>query len=288
MGIGACGQRGADVASGRGSIRGPSGSVRPQPPRPSLKDIQRALARKARDTLAPRPPTRPGISKEQLNKIRDGLEKGVDVANSINNVDDFIDDVLSRLPNDSARPETNPRGSSRPDHTGDQDEEKDCINRRSEDPGYIDYDDLDFGISDPRGRAQGVTACLTEPRLGTGSRATYDPPGLDTSKGMDRGHLLARLLGGSGSRAENIVPLYGRTTNNMMMNHRLEKYLADRIRDGENIYYRATPIYRDKNDHVPLGVTIYAKGKNRPPCFMTIVNTPNAKKEDVPKGDSCL
>ncbi len=62
------------------------------------------------------------------------------------------------------------------------------------------------GDLNARGQATGVTATVTEPMLGTGTKAARDPLGWRAKSGLHRGHLLARELGGLGGTGEILLP----------------------------------------------------------------------------------
>ncbi|WP_405535087.1 DNRLRE domain-containing protein [Streptomyces sp. NBC_00075] len=123
---------------------------------------------------------------------------------------------------------------------------------------------------DNLGRAQGVRACLnkgdfnyangkgdwafdTDPTLIVGSGTEFpldnltswehQPQGL--RRGMDRGHLLAGQLGGSGEDLRNLVPLFPQANRTVMKKN--EGRIAARIQAGETMYYSVTPEYEGAN-----------------------------------------
>jgi hypothetical protein len=117
------------------------------------------------------------------------------------------------------------------------------------------------------GRATGADVCLTGPRTGTG--ATVTPPGF--GPGMDRGHLIARALGGSGGNPDNIVPLYKRA--NILMRDFAERQVARRVAAGERILYVVVPQYTGNNP-VPDAVLIYAEGNRGFFSVLRVANRP--------------
>ncbi|MEV6602475.1 hypothetical protein AB0M36_37340 [Actinoplanes sp. NPDC051346] len=56
--------------------------------------------------------------------------------------------------------------------------------------------------------ATGAEACYPGVLPPTGTDASFTPEGYEPGKGMARGHLIAKELGGSGSDGRNIVALY--------------------------------------------------------------------------------
>ncbi|MET9652164.1 LamG-like jellyroll fold domain-containing protein [Streptomyces sp. NPDC006460] len=136
---------------------------------------------------------------------------------------------------------------------------------------YMPLDDL--------GRAQGARACLnkgdynyvtdkhnwkfnTEPTnlVGTGTEFPFDknsgwnnqPRGWKPGEGLQRGHLIAKSLGGSGEDPRNLVPLYHRSNAPDMS--KVEADLAKRVETGETLYYSVTPEYIGNN---PIPVRIH-------------------------------
>ncbi|MCZ0987358.1 DNRLRE domain-containing protein [Streptomyces diastatochromogenes] len=138
---------------------------------------------------------------------------------------------------------------------------------------------------DQQGRATGAFACLTAGGFNytdkngdsvlngpdtkiMGSNAPWPPstpgfwdsvpPGfkLGNDPTMNRGHLLARQLGGSGTDRRNLVPLY-RNANSPVMSG-AEQKIADSIAAGNTVYYSSIPIYENSTNPIPSGVTMTA------------------------------
>ncbi|MFE6918740.1 DNA/RNA non-specific endonuclease [Streptomyces rubiginosohelvolus] len=98
------------------------------------------------------------------------------------------------------------------------------------------------------------------------------PPGFRLGAGMNRGHLLARRLGGSGTDRRNLVPLY-RAANSPEM-ARYEGLIADSIATGDTVFYSAVPVWEGSNP-IPQGVTMRAyTSKGVRIVDQTIVNRP--------------
>jgi hypothetical protein len=155
---------------------------------------------------------------------------------------------------------------------------------------------------DQQGRAQGAYACLTKggfnytdkngdnvqqtpPTEIMGSNAPWPPstpgfwdsipPGfkLGNKPTMNRGHLLARQLGGSGTDRRNLVPLY-RAANSPEMSG-AEQKIADSIAAGNTVFYSSVPVYENQNNPIPIGVTMTAyTSKGVQVVNQTILNKP--------------
>ncbi|MFI6858951.1 DNA/RNA non-specific endonuclease [Streptomyces sp. NPDC050421] len=84
------------------------------------------------------------------------------------------------------------------------------------------------------------------------------PPGfvLGNDPTLNRGHLLARQLGGSGTDRRNLVTLY-RNANAPVMSKQEDK-IADSIAAGNTVYYSAVPVWGSDSNPIPLGVTMTA------------------------------
>jgi RHS repeat-associated protein len=140
---------------------------------------------------------------------------------------------------------------------------------------------------DAEGRAQGAYACLSpggfdylndDGDLTLGNTDT-DIVGSSTGRDVDwghipkgyyskstalrkglplvnRGHLLARQLGGSGTDLRNLVTLY-RNANAPVMSTQEQK-IADAIAAGNTVYYSSIPIYSSPDNPIPSGVTMSA------------------------------
>jgi RHS repeat-associated protein len=157
-------------------------------------------------------------------------------------------------------------GPSRPP-TSDDDRD-DCLSGNQH---WIRYSPKDHGIADPRGRASGADACYTGgQQIPEGAPATYDPPGLDTAADMQRGHLIAKSLGGdNGPNGANITPLYGKANRKMF--NLAERYIKPRVEAGENVYLVVTPLY-DADNPVPFAITIQVYSNRSDPILLSVRN----------------
>lgn len=118
-----------------------------------------------------------------------------------------------------------------------------------------------MGSLDNLGRPTGVTATIRPESLslGTPANPSIRPPGF---KGRDanhaRGHLLARMLGGAGDEARNLVTMFQRNANHPNMSN-FERKIRDAVKSGEVVNFRTIPIYSG-NKKMPTGVTLTARG----------------------------
>lgn len=111
-------------------------------------------------------------------------------------------------------------------------------------PRRIDAGPVRYGGLTPSGQATGVSATVRKEMLGTGTKANRRimTPGLEGAVKADRAHLLARQLGGSGDRRENLVTATHLPTNDSFMKG-FENGVARMVRGGEFVDYFVTPIY---------------------------------------------
>jgi hypothetical protein len=131
-----------------------------------------------------------------------------------------------------------------------------------------------LGELDDLGRATGASATITEEMLGTGSDAAQSirPPGfLGQAAGQARGHLIAKLLGGTGRDARNLVTLYQNPVNSPIMRD-FEREVYDAVRAGQTVRYTVQPIYRG-TEAIPRALTLRATGSGGFNLRVTILNT---------------
>ncbi|WP_258024269.1 LamG-like jellyroll fold domain-containing protein [Streptomyces bambusae] len=163
----------------------------------------------------------------------------------------------------------------------------DAVNESEFDRSPVDRHDCKKGNSaiyymplDSRGRAQGARACLNRGDynyeddkgnwkfdtgstnlVGTGTEFPFDrnsgwnnfPRGWSPGGGLQRGHLIAKSVGGSGEDARNLVPLYNKSNAPDMSS--IEARIARRVESGETIYYSVTPEYVG-DDPIPVRIHI--------------------------------
>ncbi|MEE1820624.1 DNA/RNA non-specific endonuclease [Streptomyces sp. BE20] len=166
----------------------------------------------------------------------------------------------------------------------------DCVNGGRSKVYYQPLDGL--------GRATGVQACLNRPAYnyfdsGTGellnphnedwtnimgSEVEWPirdpdllPPGFRLGAGLNRGHLLARQLGGDGLDRRNLVPLYSLVNVSTMK--RYENRVKAAVDSGESVYYAVRPVY-DGDNTIPTSIVMIAWG-NRNTRF--VARVPNVR-----------
>ena len=148
--------------------------------------------------------------------------------------------------------------------------------------GYILYNPLDYA-----GRATKAFGLITSDMLsnnivtddtvGTDANSRLNPVGLDSDPSLDRGHLMARQLGGSGDTILNLTPIYHRVNNGKMKMYENMISLAViecEMLNGVGLYVQVTPFYIDDNG-VPLFINMIAFGLNG--AFNLNVAVPNIK-----------
>jgi hypothetical protein len=96
--------------------------------------------------------------------------------------------------------------------------------------------------------------------LGTGTKAksSIEPPGWQPNSGFARGHLLARVLGGSGNLPQNLVTMLQNPTNAPAMAS-VEAQIANAVAAGEVVDVGVVPVYGGMGSR-PVGMIIKAHG----------------------------
>lgn len=144
---------------------------------------------------------------------------------------------------------------------------------------WVYYKPLDY-----YGRASGVTACLSATGFNyeengelvkkdvpdtkiVGTSPPWPPqtPGfwenapkgwtLDADPKLQRGHLLARQLGGVGDDRRNLVPMYSYANSPVMRG--FENQIAASIKAGNTVYFHAVPNYTGDGP-IPTSITLQA------------------------------
>ncbi len=130
--------------------------------------------------------------------------------------------------------------------------------------GWISYGDLD-----ELNRVTTMNAMITPEMYQTGTDANSSilPTGWSKSnqndsnpKQLNRGHLLADVLGGSGEDWRNLVTLY-RNANYPAMYFASEFIVSEAIQAGTTVRYRVTPLFKD-DELICEGLHIMAKSVN--------------------------
>jgi hypothetical protein len=94
---------------------------------------------------------------------------------------------------------------------------------------------------DPSANASGVRALIVPSMLDTGSAASQAIKPLGWVRGLDRGHLLANRLGGSGKIEANLVAMYEGPNRGAMRSFENRAY--NFVASCHALYYTATPNY---------------------------------------------
>jgi hypothetical protein len=130
-----------------------------------------------------------------------------------------------------------------------------------------------LGELDDLGRATGASATITREMLGTGTDAAQSirPPGFGgQAAGQARGHLIAKMLGGTGQDARNLVTLYQNPVNSPIMRD-LEQQIYNAVESGQTVRYSVEPIYRG-TESIPRAITLRATGSGGFNLHVTILN----------------
>jgi hypothetical protein len=131
-----------------------------------------------------------------------------------------------------------------------------------------------LGELDDLGRATGASATISREMLNTGTDAAQSikPPGfLGRAAEHARGHLIAKMLGGTGRDARNLVTLYQNPVNSPIMRD-FEQEVYGAVKAGQTVRYTVQPIYRGAEE-VPRAVTLRATGSGGFNLRVTILNT---------------
>lgn len=130
--------------------------------------------------------------------------------------------------------------------------------------GWVNYGDLD-----ELNRVTTMDAMITPEMYQTGTDADSSilPTGWSKSnqndsnpKQLNRGHLLADVLGGSGEDWRNLVTLY-RIANYPAMYFASEYIISEAIQSGTTVRYRVTPVFQG-DELLCKGLHIMAKSVN--------------------------
>lgn len=126
---------------------------------------------------------------------------------------------------------------------------------------------------DNLGRPTGITARITPDMIRTGTKAPdyVRPPGfLGGAAGQARGHLLAKVLGGSGTESRNIVALIGNPVNAPAMRG-FEAVVQGAVESGKTVDYVVTPLYKG-DELMPAAVQIVATSSEGLEIAGTVLN----------------
>ncbi|MFG2398039.1 DUF6531 domain-containing protein [Streptomyces lydicus] len=106
---------------------------------------------------------------------------------------------------------------------------------------------------------QGVSAKLDQSMTGgrTNPKPPSEPPGWQSGKNLNRGHLLGAQLGGSNKSVLNFVTLHRHA--NAPVHVHYENAIRKAVDAGEKIQYKVTPIYKGNNP-VPASMQLNVRG----------------------------
>jgi hypothetical protein len=147
-----------------------------------------------------------------------------------------------------------PQGKPRTDI---KDQARRCANAPGALVAEIYYHDLDY-----KDRATGAEACLqgrVDPDL-RDDHKRFTPPGF--IKDMDRGHLIARELGGSNTNPKNIVPMFPDVNQTEVRG--VERIITSRLDRGERVYVYVQVVYgpNNLNEYIPNSINIYISSES--------------------------
>ncbi len=166
-----------------------------------------------------------------IEPLSDGNYNPSDVATRVRQ--SSIDYSLPRI-------QTFPSSKTKSKSKGDEDED---------DSGWIKYFELDS-----LGRSRGAMGKITSDMIGVGGKPTCDVLGADSTVHLDRGHLIARNLGGSGYDKRNFTPIYHDINNGSMKS--VELKIATQAKLGIDTYVLVIPSYNG-NELVPSQIDYY-------------------------------
>jgi hypothetical protein len=123
---------------------------------------------------------------------------------------------------------------------------------------------INYGTIDPiTGQRSGITAYLEAPLpMGRSVPPSIEPPGFTGNSGNPRtarGHLLANILGGDGTRLENVVTIVSEINGGRI--RQIEVTVRDYVVAGGKVEYTVIPVYDPSiSNDVPVGFFISAQG----------------------------
>jgi DNA/RNA non-specific endonuclease len=136
-----------------------------------------------------------------------------------------------------------------------------------------------------------IIAQATDRNIGSTADPDIIPPGFyDLGTNRSRGHLIGRQLGGSGDVEANLVAQFQSRSNSPVMSN-CEGNIADYLRDGnaggDDVYYRAEPMYDLSVQAHPTSIWLYAEDDGNVLVDMMIENTPEANVSYGPGNVIC-
>ncbi|MFJ2113097.1 RHS repeat-associated core domain-containing protein [Streptomyces sp. NPDC087850] len=135
---------------------------------------------------------------------------------------------------------------------------------------------------DEHGRPYEMNAVITRDMLneGTQARNSLEPPGfLGGDYNQARGHMLARMLGGSGDTLDNLFTITQTPTNSPDMRD-WEKRIYDAVADGEIVTYNVYLEYTDDlKDSVPKYIQLEASSNRNLDVDVPLTNPAHAQQQ---------
>jgi hypothetical protein len=130
-------------------------------------------------------------------------------------------------------------------------------------PVHDPADRVQFGALDESGRATHVTGEARPTDLRTGTEtADFYPPGAVRGELNNlharRGHLLANLFGGSGTRPGNLMWL-NEFVNNSPYKTEFEHLIARALDQGHSVRFTIVPHFRSPRSAAPYAVEVWAE-----------------------------
>lgn len=222
-------QPGPAPQSGSDPGQNPGSSWEPPPP-PSQDELNRAQYMYNKNTPIARPALMPSSIRPRVVPMLNGRISGGNTGGITNNAT-----RISMSPDGGASTNPNAPGGSL-ETSPLREDERDCLAGQS--GSYITY-----GALDTLNRSTSGTACYSGGYIPKGSRPKADPVGYAPNRGLARGHLIAKSLGGDGIQG-NLAAIYQTDTNSRKMYHEYETKVRQEITAGNRVYYRVIPVYR--------------------------------------------
>ncbi|WP_017607150.1 DNRLRE domain-containing protein [Nocardiopsis xinjiangensis] len=220
---------------------------------PRRKTLDRILS-----TPQPRPPIKSLVTQEEVDAQRLEAERGAKIHRTTT-MDDLYEEFEFNISPAGVRPV-----SRREPLPGRVDEANDeCVPYTNY--GYIDTEDRRSGVvkqfcspEDLKGGSKPSSAAGVIPGYPTTPK---HHPKMPEKKGYayNKGHLLGRQLGGSGSDARNLVNLHRRA--NFPVMERYERRVRDSVNSGEDVIYSVRPVYGG-GSNTPSFIHVQAIGED--------------------------
>ncbi|MBO1323469.1 DNA/RNA non-specific endonuclease [Acanthopleuribacter pedis] len=125
---------------------------------------------------------------------------------------------------------------------------------------------------DSLNRSRGAIARIDKSMLGTGTKTKSGTYLRDFDNTVhSRGHLIAKMFGGSGTAKRNLAVMFNRVNNVVMEG--FEKKVFHAVEKGEVVYLHVRPVYKD-NSNIPEMIVMIARGSNGFRMREVILNIP--------------